>query len=99
MIVAQQPKETESIRAVYMQPELAARLEKYAASQNLSTSAAIRDLVQRYMAGGAKVKRSRRSRRMTLWISPTAWLAMKKHAERNKITVTDLVEHSLNEQI
>lgn len=89
-------EQNESIRTVFMKPGLYEQLERYAQENNLSVSAAARELVMDYMGTKPKVTRVRRTRRVSLWITPKMWGSMKKLAEKNSMTVTELVERAMD---
>lgn len=94
-------KQTEGIRRVNLPPELIERVDRYAEDNSISRSQAIRELVEDFMQGDAVNHSGRvsRVRPVTFWVRPEMWARMRKKADRQKTTITALIERALEGKV
>lgn len=90
-------RQKQSIKAIRLKPQLDDELTAYAADNGISKSDAMRDLIDAFLSGNPPVKHRRRSRRISVWMPPDLWARFSARARREKVTLTELVEHVLEQ--
>ena len=90
-------RQKESIKSINMKPELHDQVSRYAAENGISVSQAIVEHIESFVSGNPTIKRRRRSRKISVWIQPQLWARFRARADREKITVTELIEHALEQ--
>lgn len=76
------------------------RVAKYADDNSLSVSEAFTEIITAYANGEVPPpQRQRRSRRVSIWISPQKWSAMRKKAQKDGVRLIDAIEAAIEEAV